>query len=162
MITLQSKSWCQRMSFVTSPYIFRCVFIYLTFQDRKSRLPTLWWTELPSSCIVLWRSAVLILSLNISQTPICIGLGGKLEKLKTNRRVVGAMYDALCTRTRIWMLCNFRQELGTCVECEPISIVPTFQTPMHEARTVYWLAHPTGTPAARVYYTDAASLLYLV
>ena len=63
-------------------------------------------------------------------------LGGKLEKLKTNRRVACAMYIALCTRTRISMLCDFRVELGTFVECEPTSIVLTFQTSIHEARAV--------------------------
>ena len=34
--------------------------------------------------------------LNISQPSIFIGLGGKPEKLKTYRRVVCAMYMALC------------------------------------------------------------------
>ena len=63
-------------------------------------------------------------------------LGGKLEILKTNRRVACAMYIALCTRTRISMLCDFRVELGTFVECEPTSIVPTFQTSIHEGRAV--------------------------
>ena len=134
IITLQGKS-CERTSFIVSPYIFRYVFIW-HFKTVESRVPTLWWTELLSSSIVLWRSAVLILSLNIDQTSIFIDLGGKLEKLKPNRRFVCAMYIALCTRTIIWMLCNFRLEFGTCVECEPSSNVPTFQTSMHEARTV--------------------------
>ena len=33
-------------------------------------------------------------------------------------------------------MCNFRQELGTCVECEPTSNVPTFETSLQEARVV--------------------------
>ena len=77
-----------------------------------------------------------MLSLNIGQTSILIDLRGKLEKLKTNRRVLCVMDTALCTRTKISMLCDFRVELGTYVECEPTSIVPTFQTSIHEARAV--------------------------
>ena len=34
------------------------------------------------------------------------------------------------------MLCNFRVEFGTDVECEPTSIVPTFQTSTRGADSV--------------------------
>ena len=65
-------------------------------------MPTLW-TELLSSVKVLRSSAVqvLILSLDTGQTSILTGLGGKLEKLKTNRRVVCIMYIELYMRIRI-------------------------------------------------------------
>ena len=83
---------------------------------------------------VLLRSAVLILSFDTGQNSIFISLDRKLDNLKTNRIVVYAMYIALCTRTKIWMRCNFWLQFGTCVECEPTSNVPTFQTSIHEAR----------------------------
>ena len=35
------------------------------------------------------------------------------------------------------ILFHFRQELGTCVECKPTSIAPTFETSLREARVGY-------------------------
>ena len=32
------------------------------------------------------------------------------------------------------ILFDFRQELGTCVECKPTSIAPTFESSLREAR----------------------------
>ena len=71
------------------------------------------------------------------QTSICLGIGGKL--LETLRQLIEEWYAPYiqCTvneNKNMNILFDFRQELGTCVECKPTSIAPTFETSLREAR----------------------------
>ena len=65
--------------------------------------------------------------IDTAQTSIFIGLRGKPETLTTNQRVVCAMYSEQRMTTKACIMCNFRQEFGTCAECQPTSIVPAFE-----------------------------------
>ena len=100
----------------------------LGFHIAESGVPTLL-RELLSLSLVSWRLSSTNVKLDTAQTSICIRIGGKLEEtLTTHRKVQCAMW----MRTRVWILCHLRQELGTCVDSKPISFVHTLKTSLRE------------------------------
>ena len=100
--------------------------------------------------------------LDTAQTSICIRIGGQLqETLTTHRKVQCAMW----MRTRVWILCHFRQELGTCVDSKTISFVHTLKTSLREkgacsvvVSASNWQADGPGLIRADA----AADLIYLI
>ena len=84
------------------------------------------------SCVQLKSTNV---KLDTVQISICLGIGGKL--LETQRQIVEewyAPYTVYCER----ILFHFRHELGTCVECKPTLVAPTFETSLRETRVEQW------------------------
>ena len=77
--------------------------------------------------------------LDTVQTSIFVGIGGKL--LETLRQIIEewyAPYTVYCEREQEYEYSvPFPKELGTCEECKPTSIAPTFETSLREARVGY-------------------------
>ena len=100
--------------------------------------------------------------LDTAQTSISISIGGKLEEtLTTHRKVQCAMW----MRTRVWIMCHLRQELGTCGDCKPISFVRTLKTSLREkgACSVMVSASNLQADGPGLIHADAAAdLIYLI